>query len=78
MSREAIIATENDGIVFIDEIDKIVSNSDSRSGENRRGSGGGQASIVFIDEIDKIVSNFESRVFFMLVFSCRIFPILSD
>ena len=33
MQREAIQAVEQDGIVFIDEIDKIVVNQDLRYGE---------------------------------------------
>ena len=32
IAKEAVIAVESDGIVFIDEIDKIVSSSDSRHG----------------------------------------------
>jgi ATP-dependent protease HslVU (ClpYQ) ATPase subunit len=32
VAREAIIAVESDGIVFIDEIDKIVSSAETRHG----------------------------------------------
>ena len=33
VTKEAITAVEQDGIVFIDEIDKIVTSSDSRYGQ---------------------------------------------
>eukprot|EP00959_Pyramimonas_sp_CCMP1952_P427258 8948299-Pyramimonas_sp.AAC.1 len=35
VAREAIIAVESDGIVFIDEIDKIVSSAESRHGKGQ-------------------------------------------
>jgi len=39
IAKEAIIAVENDGIVFIDEIDKIVSSSDYRHGADASSEG---------------------------------------
>ena len=35
MTRDAIAAVEQDGIVFIDEIDKIVSSAETRLGAQR-------------------------------------------
>ena len=39
IAKEAVIAVESDGIVFIDEIDKIVSSSDSRHGADASSEG---------------------------------------
>uniref|UniRef100_A0A7S0WNV3 AAA+ ATPase domain-containing protein n=1 Tax=Pyramimonas obovata TaxID=1411642 RepID=A0A7S0WNV3_9CHLO len=39
VAREAILAVESDGIVFIDEIDKIVSSSESRHGADASSEG---------------------------------------
>merc|ERR1712167_305387 len=39
VAREAILSVESDGIVVIDEIDKIVNNSDSRTGADASSEG---------------------------------------
>ena len=37
--KEAITAAENDGIIFIDEVDKIVSSSETRHGADASSEG---------------------------------------